>query len=107
MSAADFEDAITEEVCESTGDARGVTIEDFVAFSPTHTYIFTPCRELWVGAGVNSRVPPVRVTGANGEPVIIKATTWLDQNRAVSQMTWAPWVADADQRSHGGRWRLD
>ena len=90
MSAADFEDAITEEVCEPTGDARGVTIDDFVAFSPTHTYIFTPCRELWVGAGVNSRVPPVRVIGANGKFVIIKATTWLDQNRAVSQMTWAP-----------------
>jgi hypothetical protein len=92
MSTEDLGDAIIEEVTEpgTEGRGRGVTLNDFVAFSPTHTYIFTPCREVWVAAGVNSRLPPVRVIGADGRAASIKATTWLDQNRAVSQMTWAP-----------------
>ena len=26
-----------------------MTLDDFVAYMPAHTYIFTPCREVWVG----------------------------------------------------------
>ena len=90
VSAADFEDAITEEVCEPTGTraASRLTISSR-SHRRIHTYLPLVGSFGSVPASIR-RVPPVRVTGANGEPVIIKATTWLDQNRAVSQMTWAP-----------------
>ena len=62
----------------------------------SHTYIFTPCREPWPGASVNARLPRVPVLDQLGQPLrtrmanITMATTWLDQNRSVEQMTWAP-----------------
>ncbi len=87
-----------EDVSEPCPEGRGVTIDDFVAYSPTTVYIFTPCRETWSKAGVNSRLPrvPVRtksgeiVRGKDGKPITILPTTWLDHNRAVEQMTWCP-----------------
>jgi hypothetical protein len=90
--------AFSEEVSEPCGEGSGVTIDDFVAFSPTHTYIFTPCREMWTQTAVNSRLPRMAVLDKrgrpkkhnNGEPVTISASTWLDQNRPVEQMTWVP-----------------
>jgi Family of unknown function (DUF5906) len=63
----------------------GVTLADFYAYMPMHSYIFAPTREMWPAASVNSRIPPVKV-GVDE----IKASTWLDQNSAVEQMTWAP-----------------
>jgi hypothetical protein len=65
----------------------GVSINDFYAYMPVHNYIFTPSREPWPAASVNARIPPVGVD-KDGKPV--KASTWLDQNRPVEQMTWAP-----------------
>ncbi len=63
-----------------------------------HVYVFTPSGELWPAASVNARIPPIPLTGANGQPSLddegrpktIKASTWLDRNRPVDQMTWAP-----------------
>jgi hypothetical protein len=77
---------------------EGVTINDFRAYMPTHSYIFEPSREMWPASSVNSRIPPVPVFDAHGNPVVdekdkpkvIPASTWLDQNRSVEQMTWAP-----------------
>ena len=79
-------------------EGRGVTLDDFVAYMPSHSYIFTPCREIWRGASVNCRLP--RVSGArparqpkrdaNGKLVTMSPATWLDQNRPVEQMTWCP-----------------
>lgn len=63
-----------------------VTTADFYAYMPAHQYIFTPSRELWPASSVNARVAPVATKGA--KPV--KPSDWLDQNRAVEQMTWAP-----------------
>ena len=98
MSTDEFEDAIVEELTEPETEGRGVTIDDFVAYMPMHSYIFTPCREVWVGASVNARLPrmplldkhgrPMR--NDNGKPITISATRWLDQNRPVEQMTWCP-----------------
>jgi hypothetical protein len=76
----------------------GVTLNDFYAFMPTHTYVFTPSRELWPAASVNSRVPPVLRLKANGRPMLdeegdeiyIRANVWLDEHRSVEMMTWAP-----------------
>ena len=60
----------------------GVCLDDFYAYMPMHSYIYTPTRELWPASSVNARVPPP----AKG----IKANLWLDQRRPVEQMTWAP-----------------
>jgi hypothetical protein len=87
----DFSDAFEEQV--GAADARapdcdaGVSINDFVAYMPQHSYIFMPARELWPAASVNARVPSPGLD-ADGKP--IAAATWLDVHRPVEQMTWAP-----------------
>jgi hypothetical protein len=76
----------------------GVTLEDFIAYLPRHLYIFTPCREIWVGSGIDVIFPPMEVIGKNGQPkrnkkgalVFESATRWLDKNRGVQQVTWCP-----------------
>ena len=98
MSTNEFKDQYSEEVTEPCVESSGVGIDDFRAYMPTHSYIFTPCREIWAGSSVNARLPPVPVLTKQGKPkhnkfgkpVSISATQWLDQNRAVEQMTWCP-----------------
>jgi hypothetical protein len=68
----------------------GVTCGDFYAYMPTHSYIFIPSREFWPAASVNSRIPPVIIGQEDGKPKSIPAATWLDRERPVEQMTWAP-----------------
>ena len=76
----------------------GVLLEDFHAYMPTHSYIFAPSREMWPASSVNSRIAPVPLCNADGEPVLdakdrpklIPASAWLDQNKPVEMMTWAP-----------------
>jgi len=63
-----------------------------------HAYIFTPSGELWPASSVDSRLrrhPLVKPDGSplrnqDGKCITIKASRWLDQNKAVEQMTWAP-----------------
>ena len=74
----------------------GVGLEDFVAYMPQHCYIFKPTRETWPASSVNARVSPI------GEQ---SASAWLDQNRAVEQMTWSPgelMLIDGKLISEGG-----
>src|SRR5262249_32140155 len=66
---------------------HGVSLDDFVAYMPQHSYIFMPARELWPAASVSARVPP---PGFDSEGKPIPAARWLDVNRPVEQMTWAP-----------------
>src|SRR5262249_43064592 len=94
---ADSDDAFTEEISEPCPEGIGVTIDDFVAYMPTGVYIFTPCREMWIGKSVNARLEPMPVLDKQGNPkrakgklVTIPASRWLDQNRPVEQMTWCP-----------------
>lgn len=76
----------------------GVTVDDFRAYMPTHSYIFESSREMWPASSVNSRIPPIPVCDAKGRPVLddegkqkkMRASAWLDKNRSVEQMTWAP-----------------
>jgi hypothetical protein len=75
----------------------GITIDDFVAYLPTHDYVFIPTREPWVRGGVNAKLPPVPVLDRHGrpklrdgKPVLIKPSKWLDENRAVEQLAWCP-----------------
>jgi hypothetical protein len=94
----DFAHQYTQEITEPFTEGSGVTIDDFRAYMPSHSYIFTPCREIWAGPSVNARIPPIAVLDKHGQPTLdkngkvitIKATMWLDQNRPVEQMTWCP-----------------
>ena len=63
------------------GGDQSISPKDFYAYMPTHRYIFTPCRQLWPARSVNARLDSVEGIAAN---------VWLDQNRHVEQMTWAP-----------------
>jgi hypothetical protein len=67
-------------------DPGNISLDDFFAYMPTHSYIFVPSRDMWPAASVNSRIPPI--PSAVGKP--ITATSWLDCNKPVDQMTWAP-----------------
>ena len=79
--------------------AEGVSLDDFHAYMPQHSYIYIPTREHWPASSVNARLPyGVPVFDKDGNPVLdkdgeqerAKSSMWLDQNRAVEQMTWAP-----------------
>jgi hypothetical protein len=80
----------------ATGE--GISLEDFYAYMPTHSYIYLPSRDPWPATSVNSRLAPVPLLDASGNPEVddkgkpktITASKWLDQNRPVPQMTWAP-----------------
>ncbi len=60
---------------------QGVRLQDFWAYMPMHRYVFAPSGELWPAASVNARLPMVNK---------IKPSAWLDRNRSIEQMTWAP-----------------
>ena len=76
----------------------GVSLTDFCAYMPQHSYIYIPTREPWPASSVNARIASVPVFDSKGEPLLdkkgeqvkIKANTWLDQNRPIEQMTWVP-----------------
>jgi hypothetical protein len=76
----------------------GVKLEHFYSYMPMHRYIFVPARDMWPGASVDARFPPlplfdkagVPVRNKKGEQVLEPAGKWLDRNRPVEQMTWAP-----------------
>jgi hypothetical protein len=77
---------------------QGVRLDDFRSYKPARTYIFTPVREPWPAASVNSTIPPVPLLGADGHPLLdskgnpqtISASVWLDQHQAVEQLAWSP-----------------
>jgi Family of unknown function (DUF5906) len=77
---------------------EGVSLDDFYSFMLTHSYFFMPSRELWPASSVNARIPPVPLFDAHGRPVLnakgeqetMRASAWLDKNRPIEQMTWAP-----------------
>jgi hypothetical protein len=73
---------------DASGDLR---LDDFYAYMLEHRYIFIPSGQIWPGASVNARIRPVPDgVDENGEPRFKLASRWLDRNRAVEQMTWAP-----------------
>ena len=96
--AAAIGKAKTAEAKSKKKKVVGVALEDFYALMPMHSYIFVPSREMWPASSVNTRIPPVQLFKKNGKPlldenkeeVFLKANVWLDKNRAVEQMTWAP-----------------
>jgi hypothetical protein len=85
-----------------------VGAEDFWAYMPSHSYLFVPSRQLWPAASVNARVGEIADGGhdKNGKETCISASKWLDQNRAVEQMTWAPGMPEIidDRLTSEGGW---
>jgi hypothetical protein len=92
---------------------EGIRVENFYAYMPMHNYIYIPTREPWPAASVNARLAPMPVLDGKGKqklddkgrPEFISASKWLDQNRPVSQMTWAPGeplIIEDRLISHGG-----
>jgi Family of unknown function (DUF5906) len=83
---------------ERANGGEGVSLEDFHAYMPMHSYIFAPAREIWPAGSVNSRIPPIRLVDKQGNALVdekgkqktLPASTWLDQHKPVEQMTWAP-----------------
>lgn len=71
---------------EAEEETRTLSLEDFHAYMPMHRYIFAPSGEMWPAASINSRIDPVQTEGGD----TISASRWIDQNRPVEQMTWAP-----------------
>jgi hypothetical protein len=98
--------AEAEDDADQTGTPEaskdGITIGDFYAYSPQHTYIFAPVGEIWIQTSINERLPKVPVFKKDGTPALdstgkprkMTPSRWLGKNRAVEQMTWAPGLGD-------------
>lgn len=96
-------------------DMIGLHLDHFRAYMPAHNYIFAPTGEPWPASSVNSRLASVPLKNRAGEPILDKdgnprmqkASAWLDENRAVEQMTWAPGLPQviADKLVSDGGWR--
>jgi hypothetical protein len=92
---------------EPDGDNLG----DFFAFAPQHTFIELVSRKPWPAISIDNRLPiqalvdedgqlvrAAPVIGKNGkpkgdpdgDPVLLKPSVWLDQNRSINGITWAP-----------------
>lgn len=59
----------------------GVVAEDFYAYAVEHDYIFVPTGQRWPSATINAVLGKINK---------LKASVWLDKNRRVEQITWAP-----------------
>ncbi len=52
------------------GKPVGVSLNDFYAYMPMHSYIYTPSREIWPGSSINARLPPVPLFDEAGKPLV-------------------------------------
>jgi hypothetical protein len=69
--------------------SQGVSLDDFHAYMPQHCYIYAPAREMWPASSVDARIS-IEVAGGDGKLKKLRASTWLDQNKSIEQMTWCP-----------------
>ena len=46
---------------------KGISVENFYAYMPMHSYIYVPTREPWPTASVNARLPPMPVLDDKGK----------------------------------------
>jgi hypothetical protein len=75
-----------------------LAFEDFCAYAPTRNCIYLPCKTPWPNASIDTRLPRQPLLDASGNPVLdkkgkvitIPASLWLEQNRSVETLTWAP-----------------
>ena len=85
-SAAEAVDNLINMAAHRKSLRGAVRREDFVAYLPAHNYIYMPTREPWPGSSVNAVLPAVQISKDKS----IAASTWIDRNQAVEQMTWVP-----------------
>ena len=45
---------------------EGISLDDFHAYMPMHSYIYAPSREMWPATSINSRIAPVRLFDVRG-----------------------------------------
>jgi hypothetical protein len=98
--AAKYEGRLRKEVERAYAkvELRGVTLGDFFASGEQHQYIFRDKHKLWPAISIDRRLPAMALLGSDnklvvddkGNPVLISASTWLDRNRSIEGMTWAP-----------------
>jgi hypothetical protein len=89
-------------VVEMLPASAPIGLDDFRAYMPAHQYLFVPTRDLWPASSVDARLPwPL---GPNNKPM--RPSAWLDEHRAVEQMTWAPGepLLIKDKLIDGGGW---
>jgi hypothetical protein len=87
------------EATRNSAEPDNISLDDFYAYMPNHSYIFVPTRELWPARSVNARIVPIPIKDADGDPIIddetgkpkmLPASAWLDRHKPVEQMTWSP-----------------
>ncbi|MGY3413082.1 hypothetical protein ACVWZV_009248 [Bradyrhizobium sp. GM5.1] len=91
-------DDIIKSAIKKYTDDLPVTLHHFVADMETHSYIYLPTRKPWPSPSVNARIRPVAVLDVDGRPVLdskkkpkkMPASEWLDKNRPIEAVTWAP-----------------
>jgi hypothetical protein len=94
ISATVFNPIVTDE-----GDPEGVNLNNFFSLmTKSGAYICIPSRDIWPRCSVDARLPRMPVLNKNGNPkrdrngkiIYQPASKWLDKNRPVEGMTWAP-----------------
>ena len=78
---SEYDAALRRRHTKRATDQEILAVENFYAYMPMHNYIYAPTRDTWPASSVNARIPPI-----NGIP----ASTWIDKNRAVEQLSWIP-----------------
>ena len=78
---SEYEAALRKRHTKRSTDQGILTVENFYAYMPMHNYIYAPTRDTWPASSVNARISPI-----SGIP----ASTWIDKNRAVEQLSWIP-----------------
>ena len=78
------------------------SLEDFHAYMPEHRYLYVPTGDLWPASSVDSRCAWPK--DADDKP--FAPHKWLDQHRAIEQMTWSPGEPQliVDRVVQGGGW---
>jgi hypothetical protein len=66
-------------------------LADFYAYALKRNYIFATTGEFWPRGAVDDRVERVFMGyDSKGNPIYWPASVWLDKNKMVEQLTWAP-----------------
>lgn len=87
---------------KAAAEMHGLTLANFQAHLPDHTYICMVTGAFWSAAGVNACLQPIPLVDKDGKPVLITkgenagktktvpATVMLDRQQPVHSLTWAP-----------------
>jgi hypothetical protein len=93
-----------------------VTLDDFLAYLPVNKYIYLPDRTLWLAVTINTTLAPVEIgtkdvkkpnsDEVETKPVTIPPSKWLNRNKGIACMTWAPGhpVIIHGKAIHGDGW---